>query len=259
MSEQNPNTLTQNIPTTSGGTRSKDSAIFGQCLKQYAAAALGVAGAGVLAAAQTPAAHHFQYTAADIPLTEPGNTTVPIDFNHDGVTDITLSATGTSMQFSGHGGQAYGAIFETPPAGNFAIGGRAINFGVPIDRGGAFQSSKQRLAWAFNRVLATSSYHRTSSGGPFKNVTNKYLGVRFLIAGHVHEGWIRLSISCSKFGVVSGTITGYAYDTVPDELGVIAAGKFMGPVVKEASIEKAAPGSLGMLALGSPAIRYWRK
>jgi hypothetical protein len=226
---------------------------FSQCLKQYAVAALGVAGMSAVAAAQAPA-HQIWYTAVNIPLTTLTPTTVPIDFNHDGITDLTISVTGGSVAFSGHGGAVYGSINETPAPGNFAIGGHAIPLGVPIDLGGAFKSARQQLAFADYYVV--SSVVGTISNGPFKNVTNKYLGVKILIGGQTHEGWVRLTLNLDK-GKITGAITGYAFNTLAN--AGIAAGQIRPVPPATASVEKAAPGSLGMLAAGSSAIPYWRK
>jgi hypothetical protein len=107
-----------------------------RCLKQYATAALGAAGISTLAMAQAPTTTNIVYTPANIALTEPNpGTIVPIDFNHDGVPDITISATGFSIAYSGHGGAANGSIFEAPAPGNLAIGGHALAQGVPLSQG----------------------------------------------------------------------------------------------------------------------------
>src|SRR5258708_13724567 len=75
-------------------------------------------------------------------------------------------------------------------------------------------------------VFAGSGHFGYYSSGAFKRVTDRYLGVRFLIGGQMHEGWVRLTMKCGLDGV-SGTITGYAFDTVPNETG-LAAGQIRG-------------------------------
>ena len=242
-------------PAASKARRSRDSD-FQQCLKQYATAALGVAGVSVFAGAQAPPVPHIWYTVANIPLNTFTPSQIPIDFNHDGIPDLTISVTGHYANFSGHGGYAVGTVNAIPAVGNFAIGAHAIPQGKTIDRGGVFKAGKQQMARAYNFVVSGS--YKTSSGGPFKNVTNEYLGVRFQISGQQHEGWIRVTLKCN-FGDVSGTISGYAFDTVANEDGLVA-GQIRGPVVPvKASVEKAVPGSLGMLAAGSSAVPYWRQ
>jgi hypothetical protein len=56
-------------------------------------------------------------------------------------------------------------------------------------------------------------------GGRWADVSNGYLGLKFKIGSETHYGWARLSVRESFHGVlplVTPTITGYAYETVPD-------------------------------------------
>ena len=164
-SESRKDTSSHSLPAR----KSISSEILHHRLTAYAAALAGVAGVSVAVLAQEPAPpHHIRYTPASIPLTEPGGTPVPIDLNHDGITDFILSATGISQVHSGHGFSAHGSIFETPAAGNFAIGSQALPAGKIIDKGGEFQSTRQKLAWARFSVYG-STINTDSSGGPFKN------------------------------------------------------------------------------------------
>jgi hypothetical protein len=228
-----------------------------RCLKQYATAALGAAGVSTLAMAQAPTTTNIVYTPANIALTEPNpGTVVPIDFNHDGVPDITISATGFSIAYSGHGGRANGSIFEAPAPGNLAIGGHALAQGVPLSQGGAFRSTKQKMAWGNFRFLLSTSNPIDSSGGPFKDVSNKYLGVKFKVNGQFHFGWIRVSITTHP-SFVSGTITGYAFNSIANV--PIFAGQLRPAGSEQAAIQNVPPGSLGMLAAGAQAIPYWKK
>jgi hypothetical protein len=227
-----------------------------RCLKQYATAALGAAGVSTLAMAQAPNTN-IVFTPANIALTEPNpGTVVPIDFNHDGVPDITISATGFSIAYSGHGGAANGSIFEAPSPGNLAIGGHALAQGVPLSQGGAFRSTKQQMAWGKFRFLLSTSNPISSSGGPFKDVSNKYLGVKFKVNGKFHFGWIRVSITTHP-GSVSGTITGYAFNSIANV--PIFAGQLHPAGSGQAAIQNVPAGSLGMLAAGAQAIPYWKR
>jgi hypothetical protein len=235
---------------------------FQQRLKQYSAAALGVAGVSALASAQSPAQRHIVYTPADIALdTKLSRTSfIPIDFNNDGSADIYLILNHFTDFFSGGlGFDAYGRI-NVSAGQNFTIGSHAIPKGEIIDKAGTFKSGTQFL------VTATSGSYEgakhTFAAGPFKNITNKYLGVRFLINGKIHEGWVRMTLTCTGADI-KGTISGYAYDTVPNELG-LAAGQVGGRVgaasaESKVELENAPVGSLGMLAAGVEAIPYWRK
>jgi hypothetical protein len=217
---------------------------FHHCLKQYAVAALGVAGTSTMVAAQVPA-DHIQYTPASIFLTEGKSMVIPIDFNHDGITDITLRVSFYTFGFSGHGGFNYTGIFAVPTAGNLAIGGHAIPQGVPLSLGGIFKGSEQRMAFT---VEETTSYGNSSHfGGAFNNVTNEYLGVEFQIANQPHSGWIRISMLC-RGSYCYGGVTGYAYETTSGKS--LEAGQLRSAETARTTIGEATPGSLGMLATG---------
>jgi hypothetical protein len=82
--------------------------------------------------------------------------------------------------------------------------------------------------------------------GKGKGARDRYLGLKFVINGEVHYGWARLSVTLGhqrQFDDVSGTLTGYAYETVPEK--PIIAGQIAGPDVITAQ-----PETLGGLALG---------
>jgi hypothetical protein len=230
-------------------TDSKDCE-FHRCLKQYAAAALGVTATSVVAAAQVPE-DHIQYTPASIFLTEGHSSVIPIDLNHDGITDFSIRASFYTFGFSGHGGFTYTGVFVVPTAGNLAIGKHAIPKGVPLSLGGVFRGSDQNMAFAVkeNNSLSTVSHY----GGAFNNVSDEYLGVQFQIAGKPHYGWIRISLGCRK-GYCYGGIGGYAYETVPGKS--LEAGQLRTPSTARTIVENATPGSLGMLAAGSLTLPY---
>jgi len=97
-----------------------------------------------------------------------------------------------------------------------------------------------------------SSISSSGQHGPWVNVKNRYLGLKFLIKGKVHYGWARLSTPKQSFhGQVWATLTGYAYETIPNK--PIIAGKTHGKDV--VTLE---PGSLGHLARGASAVPAWR-
>ena len=88
-------------------------------------------------------------------------------------------------------------------------------------------------------------------GGDGKGVRNRYLGLKFFVQAKAHYGWARLSVEILKSigpgGRIKATLTGYAYETIPNK--PIIAGKTKGPDVIAVQPE-AVPGSLGGLALG---------
>src|ERR1700680_1609837 len=97
---------------------------------------------------------------------------------------------------------------------------------------------------------------QSTCSGPWANVSNRYLGLKFVITGKVHFGWARLNVSCStKNRVVTALLTGYAYETVPDQ--PIIAGREKGSEDISQEIRTSprpfalGPASLGRLARGA--------
>jgi len=72
------------------------------------------------------------------------------------------------------------------------------------------------------------------------NVSNRYLGLEFKIHGKIRYGWARLSVTGS-FEQFKATLTGYAYETVPNK--IIVAGR-------TSANTDGSTGSLGSLARG---------
>ena len=105
--------------------------------------------------------------------------------------------------------------------------------------------------------------------GLWNNVKNRYLGLKFTINGTTHFGWARLNVTwTTMFGnhKVTGVLTGYAYETVPNK--PIVTGKTKGPE-DEGNLEPSnsaaltvpasRPAKLGMLAMGAPGLSIWRR
>lgn len=107
--------------------------------------------------------------------------------------------------------------------------------------------------------LAKEFYNFGFSVGPWINVTNRYLGFRFQVKGQLHYGWARLNVRLNgKYCEMSATLTGYAYETVPNT--PIVAGNTKGPDHEIALMAPAQPpATLGLLALGAPAMSVWRR
>lgn len=86
--------------------------------------------------------------------------------------------------------------------------------------------------------LAATSFRGGSS--QWKPPARGYVGLKFIISGEVHYGWLRLTIDSTE----TVTIGGYAYETVPNK-----------PIVvnKRPAQEFPVPGSLGSLAAGAQA------
>ena len=209
-------------------------------LKVYALAA-SAAGVGMLALAQ-PAEAKIVYTPAHKHIGP--NQSLRLDLNHDRKVDFTLS------NFASCGtDQCHYDLFQRPAAaGNSAVGyifdgqlllASALNHGVRIGRGVGFHKGTAALV----EIVFSSGGLSTNVFGPWPNVKDHYLGLKFQIRGKTHYGWARLSVAVNKT-TINGTLTGYAYETAPNK--PIIAGKTKGR--NEASEQ---PSGLGALAAGA--------
>ena len=86
--------------------------------------------------------------------------------------------------------------------------------------------------------------------GSWVNVSKRYLGLEVKVDGKIHYGWARMNVSVKGSSIV-GTLTGYAYETVPGK--PIKAGQTKDD--DEATVQ---PASLGHLAQGASALSAWR-
>ena len=112
-----------------------------------------------------------------------------------------------------------------------------------------------------------------SVGGPYNysrgswlHATNRYMGIRFQLNGQFHYGWARMTVRTVKETCkIHATLTGYAYETIPGKF--IIAGRTKEPEdagsigPDPASLIAPTPKclSLGLLAVGSPALSIWRR
>jgi hypothetical protein len=237
-----------------------------KALVAYANAATA-AGVGMLALS-CPAGAKIVYTHVDeqIPL----NKTFSLDLSHDGIADFAFSDTKGSA--SGGGGWGFLTIFPTKSAnriwgdktgGNgFFRYGSALAAGVPVGPNAQFTPGNKLMAHSSSSP-GRRRQPSLSCEGPWGNQTNRYLGLKFMIKGKAHYGWARLSVSCRNT-TVTATLTGYAYETIPNK--PIVTGKTKGPeeVSSEESNAKAAIRTieqprLGLLALGWSGISAWRR
>jgi hypothetical protein len=142
--------------------------------------------------------------------------TVDIDFNNDGVPEIALTnfASGISSVFYArlHAvGQGSNRVLETTAKG---CGGSAavLNLGQEIGPSGQF------LTRGLMSGLSMRSQGTTYMCGQWPNKTGKFLGFKLTIDGETHYGWARITERAgSAYGsYIGATLTGYAYETVPD-------------------------------------------
>ena len=225
---------------------------FDHRLGMYALAA-SAAGVGMLALAQ-PAEGRIIYTKANKSIGP--NTTLHLDLNHDGIADFDLrdtlstsTAGGAFAALSGFPDRKQNALWgHTVPLHGYAS---ALQANVQIGPKGHFLPGAGFMAaYSISGGHAPGNFSCT---GPWANVTNRYLGLKFVIKGEEHFGWARLNVSCSG-ATVNATLTGYAYESVANR--PILTGRQHGNDQPDNSSPVAPPpGALGRLAQGARAQR----
>jgi hypothetical protein len=206
----------------------------------YAAVASATAAVALLAAPEAQA--EIVYTPTNKTVSFPVN----VDLNHDGIADFTLQF----CQCLPHGDILQVALGVT---GNKVraferVEAAALQRNAPI---GPKQSFTSATSGYYGVFMAVSGAYGsiTYVNGPWVNVTNRYLGLKFLIGGQVHYGWARIS---TDHQVV---LTGYAYETTPNKH--IRAGQ---TAEDAAEVKTSSSGpALGMLAQGVEGMPLWRR
>jgi len=249
----------------------KISSTMDKNLRVYALAAFA-AGVGITALSTTAEAG-VVYTPTYRQITDVTGS-LPIDFNHDGVQDVHLSAkfvvTGGSGFFSFRGtllavgDNGNGFLEDLAHPTSFVAAnppGNPIGPGKPFGSGQRNMAVCNHLAYVHSGQTTTTYY---ASGGWVK-VTNAYLGVKFTIQGQTHYGWARVTSlnNNSNFCDASGALTGYAYETVPDRpirAGATMSDETVTEIVEDApyssqsgkrqSNKETEHGTLGKLASG---------
>ncbi len=187
-----------------------------------------------------------------------------VDLNHDGISDVSFLRESSNYKVLDRTVLAAAAQSQGGLVGYLVSGhqyGSALRKGSPI---GPKRTFLNRDVVLVRTEISHYFCCNTVYAGQWRNVSEKFLGVRFLIDGEIHYGWVRLSIGGSAR--LQGVITGYAYETVANQ--PIAAGETteragddIGPAPFETKPE-AAPSTtensriylrrahLGLLALG---------
>jgi hypothetical protein len=120
-------------------------------------------------------------------------------------------------------------------------------------------------------VAATLNPGGRGISGNWKDVQDRYLGIRFQINGETHYGWARFTTHVN-FGLrisILAELNGYAYETLPDrpirtiprsEAPESVGQNFRPTAFRDgnASINRELA-TLGLLALGAPGIPFWRR
>ncbi len=229
-------------------------------LLAYMAAATA-AGVGLLAAAQ-PAEAKVVYTAANVSLDR--NSSYSLDLNNDGIPDFEITEFysepvrfplgyhSNALWITPHK-QPNRVVTMTSDGRHYAA---ALPARDPVGPASPFQAGYS------SQVLARSggSAYSTFFDGPWFKQPKAYLGVKFVIDGQTHYGWVRVTVSSY---IDSYTIVGYAYETVPNT--PISTGQTTGPVKVSAlnrpatNIRQTLEANLGLLARGADTIAIWRR
>jgi hypothetical protein len=233
---------------------------FDQRMKLYSIAAAAT-GVSVLALAQ-PSNAEVVITRKTIPLTPSTNgpVNVPIDLNRDGIPDFSFSL--TNFQYHSRGGKIgiiplQGGAVVGVPAERAPFYASALMRGAKIGPSAHFSSKGLTVVERTYRPYVPSQSLQYLYGQWGGNPANRFVGVRFLIKGQTHYGWVRLSVDYAHFPM-SGTITAYAYETVPNKrifVGISPASATKN-IVRKQTRRSRGP-SLGMLALGADGLARW--
>ena len=229
----------------------------GSVHQRLSAYALAVSAAGVGIVSVQPAHAKIVYTPTHHTLTN-GTLPIPVGGTHD----FTLSD-----KFYIITGSWSTQLLNINASGASVVGSKsaaALKRGAVIGPADKFQTGKVLMAGGFCETQISAS----TVFGPFANTTQRYLGLKFKLKGKVHYGWARFASvqasACNGGPAVSATLTGYAYETIANKS--IIAGKTKGP--DEISTEEPnttltmltrKPATLGLLAMGAPALSIWRR
>jgi hypothetical protein len=169
--------------------------------------------------------------------------TLRLDLNHDDRRDFRLEAVADIGDSGGLRVLPANSENQVWKTSSRLVWAEALPLGAVIRSARNFQA---KWAWMFNWDETSTLFF----SGPWANVSNRYLGLKFVINGKMHYGWARLTTypGLNRYA----TLTGYAYETIPNK--PIIAGKTHGPDV--ITLE---PASLGHLAQGSSGVAAWRK
>jgi hypothetical protein len=194
---------------------------------------------------------------------------VQFDINNDGIPDFGISnpygtcEAPSRLRPRGHHpeGCSFGDIYVIPALASNDVGvvddcAAELPEKTRVGPGKNLQPGAQLMFWAFGD--ATSAH----KGCPWQGNKGGYLGLKFVAAGETHYGWARVSL-------VGGiTITGYAYETVPNQSirtgatsgsdgeAEVSHSPAISPDRQSARLESA---SLGFLAGGASTLAAWRK
>ncbi|MGA9967401.1 MAG: hypothetical protein WBQ10_19550 [Terriglobales bacterium] len=243
---------------------SKPSKLSESCNRRLNAYALAASAAGLGLFTVAPRADaKIIYTPANLPLMNQQQ--VFFDLNHDGINDFSFYGRSISRRSIS---TFFFRLTVSPAQQGNAIWGveshehascaAALPRGTRVGPKRPFQP---------NRVVLFDSSGGPNGGTAYcpwgGKIGTAYVGLKFSIKGQTHFGWARVKIaSMYPYKIF---LTGYAYETIPNK--PIVTGETKGP--DDGTVGQPAPATLGapmpppvtlgILALGSPALSIWRR
>jgi hypothetical protein len=229
-------------------------------LNFYALAA-SAAGVASLALAE-PAEAKIVYTPTHIRIVV--NRLTELDLNHDGINDFQFTNRyGTQLQLHSTLSVAPARNQNRVWAGSCSAAFKTSRCAVALPKGTTVGPRSPFQKGGSSLLMAGHEGNNTSGSyfGRWPQTTD-YLGLKFVIKGKTHFGWARIQVG-ARFKGFAATITGYAYETMPDT--PIVTGKTKGPntigadqpVALRARPTRAA--TLSLLAMGSHGLSVWRR
>jgi len=180
-------------------TTLKKSSKLTKRLAQYGALSVAIAGV-------SETNGQIMYTDLNPDFAGGNGTNYALDMDNDTVADFgIIGATAPAVGF-------YGVL----PSNSFVGSNPGYIYPFALDSGDVI-SSAQTIWYGGTSNVGTLNYvscYNGIGGSNWCGVTDKYLGLRFQIAGNTHYGWARLDVSASGDSFI---LKDYAYNSVADE------------------------------------------
>jgi hypothetical protein len=236
---------------------------------------LAAGAAGVTLLSLTPPCDaKIVYTPAHVVIGHGGTNLLYIDLNHDGISDLAIATSHNSctseclvnLDAFPMGNRVEGKKVRSHSSSSAFVlrPGTRVGPRAPFVQGGEF-------GCPMLDVFSFPFTHYRRLTGKWHDVTDRYLGVSFIIRGKTHFGWARLTVH-DKGHAITAVLTGYAYETIPNKPIITGKTKGQDDDIAEqqnhpgpaASLnspipETPQPASLGMLALGAQGVPLWRR
>jgi hypothetical protein len=222
-------------------------------LNMYAISACA-AGVGMLALAQ-PAEAKIVYTKTNCILGNSRTGGCLIDFGLDGGKFTVLynhfeNGVGGELFVQKYTGEGGGRLLVAQTGTAYTACSQrnalALRAGRRIEPNSFNCPSNGGVYWMFKH--GKTSQGRSFSSGRWKDVTNRYLGIKFSLNNEIHVGWARCRVKLNSNGQIEAALTGYAYETIPNK--PIIAGKTHGK--DEATLGRLAQGASNVSNGGKP-------